>query len=76
MDTHSPKAVVQLSNNSNYHQPFEGGNCLSDIIKVVEDAMFFYCSLWHNCYWAVCNVYNHLTEDKGKTLPIVNTSLN
>lgn len=24
------KAVVQLSNNSNYHQPFEGGNCLGD----------------------------------------------
>lgn len=34
---------------------------VSVIIEVVENAMCFYCSLWHNCQWAVCNVYNHAT---------------
>lgn len=32
---------MQQSNNSNYHQPLEGGNCLSDIIEVAENAVFF-----------------------------------
>lgn len=34
---------------------------VSVIIEVVGNAMCFYCSLWHNCQWAVCNVYNHAT---------------
>lgn len=41
VDVHYPKAVVQQSNNSNYHKPFEGGNCLSEIIEAVENAVFF-----------------------------------
>ena len=36
---------LQQSHNSNYHQPLEGGNCLSDIIKAVENDLCFFIAL-------------------------------
>lgn len=69
VDTRSPQAVLLLSNNSNYHQPFEGGNCLCDIIEAVQNAMCFYCSLQHNYHWPVCNVYNQLTPRLRENTP-------
>lgn len=66
VDTYLPKAVVQQSNNSNYHEPFEGGNCLSDIIEVVENAMFFIalCAVMATGQFVMCVIISLKDKDK------------
>lgn len=74
--THSrrPKALEQQSNNSNYHQPFEGGNCVGDIIEVVENAMFFIalCGIMATGHWLMCVIIQLRDEGKNnKSLPSI-----
>ncbi len=66
VDTQQPKAVVQQSNNSNYQQPFEGSNCRSDIIEVVENAVFFIalCSIMATGQFIMCVIITIKDKDK------------